>query len=237
MQDHWKLEEILSDRVHGSTFLAKKILELIVVDNPTKSELREIKYQIDTIFSGMRIFDIIFKNLLNSDSIISEANNLSKLLETGTELLVKQLQQFNLKEKNIMTFSYSQTVKEIISSMEFEHVICMTSDPGGEGKQLAKELQVDLVQDDEGYGMIQNHQIDAILIGCDTYTSSGVIINKINTQKLIDDAFGHNIPIYILASQFKLAENILDPESELLEKVLLKTNCRIITENSVITSE
>jgi hypothetical protein len=105
----------------------------------------------------------------------------------------------------IVTISWSSAVAEAVRRRRPELVVCMASEPGGEGKLTAEALHqaagsVEVWDDGEAIAQVPGQ---AVVAGADAVTPAG-IINKIGTTALADAARRKGVPCYAVAGETKL---------------------------------
>ena len=123
---------------------------------------------------------------------------------------------------SVLTISWSSAVIDAITKRRPARVVCMLSEPGGEGRRTAEAL-ADVVETVE---VLDDHQAladlpaDAVVVGADAVTPHGVV-NKVGTRALASAARDKGIPRYAVAGETKLVGDevpIRDPfESAPLE--------------------
>ena len=105
----------------------------------------------------------------------------------------------------ILTISYSSTVKEAIRMREPKTVLCMSSQPGGEGLQMmgvvAAYAEASVIDDEEA---IEQCPADAVVVGADAITSTS-LVNKIKTRRIAESARDHGIPCFAIAGETKFS--------------------------------
>ena len=121
----------------------------------------------------------------------------------------------------ILTISASAAVAEAIAVRKPRTVVCMTSQPGGEGLSMAgmasaySEVQV---MDDAT--AIAELPAEAVLIGADAVTPTAVV-NKVKSLELVRAAAEAGMPRYAIAGYMKLVPCEL-PVPELFQTVPLE---------------
>ena len=105
--------------------------------------------------------------------------------------------------ERILTLSYSSTVVEAIRLRRPLQVVCMRSEPGGEGWRVAEETRdvtTPILMDDEE--SLAKVPADAVLVGADAVTPEGVV-NKVKTKALAEAARTRGIQRYAVAGGTK----------------------------------
>jgi len=118
----------------------------------------------------------------------------------------------------VATISYSSSVLETVRlAGRRTRWICMTSEPGGEGRRMAEAARLwsdaRVVLDEEA---LELASVRAVVMGADAVTPEGVV-NKVKTRALVGAARSKDVPCYAVAGETKfIAEPIpLDPAFEL----------------------
>jgi hypothetical protein len=105
--------------------------------------------------------------------------------------------------RGLLTISYSSSVVELVPLARPETVLCMRSEPGGEGAHAAEAMsawtKATVIEDEDA---ITNVPSDAVVVGADAVTPRAVI-NKVKTTALAEAAGRKGIPIYAVAGEFK----------------------------------
>jgi translation initiation factor 2B subunit (eIF-2B alpha/beta/delta family) len=104
----------------------------------------------------------------------------------------------------VLTISYSNSVAETLSQRKPRTVVCMVSEPGGEGLGMAGLVsaysEVVVMDDDTA---IRDVPAEAVVVGADAVTPTS-IVNKVKTLELVSAAAGKGIPSYVAAGNAKL---------------------------------
>jgi ribose 1,5-bisphosphate isomerase len=107
----------------------------------------------------------------------------------------------------VLTHSNSDTVREALIHTPPERVVCTTSEPGGEGRDLAERLReegfaVDIVDDSDAEHAVQTVRV--LLIGADTVFHDGSLVNKVGTAGLAKTAKEAGVPVLVACEVIKL---------------------------------
>jgi translation initiation factor 2B subunit (eIF-2B alpha/beta/delta family) len=104
----------------------------------------------------------------------------------------------------LLTISCSATVAEAIRIRKPQAVLCMASEPGGEGMQMAglagAHTQATVIPDAQA---IEQLPADAVLVGADAITPRS-LVNKVLTRALVEASAARGIPRFAVASSSKL---------------------------------
>ncbi|MBS7655311.1 translation initiation factor eIF-2B [Candidatus Bathyarchaeota archaeon] len=137
--------------------------------------------------------------ILKIDEIIFESENaVNKIAELTSKII---------KDKAVITHSFSSTIIEAIKKSKVKKVIVSESRPLFEGRktvvQLSKfKIPVILVTD-AALGFFSS-KAEVALVGCDSILSNGSIINKVGTYLLALAAKDNNIPFYVVSETIKI---------------------------------
>jgi translation initiation factor eIF-2B subunit delta len=115
----------------------------------------------------------------------------------------------------VLTISWSSTVVNAIRLRRPADVICMRSDPGGEGARTASALSgwtSAVVLEDED--ALERVPAAAVLVGADAVTPDG-LVNKVKTRALAEAARARNVPAYAAVGQAKFVAVPLPLEASL----------------------
>ncbi len=150
---------------------------------------------------------------LGSDVLSSEgghAEAIQRLLQgLDRDVLATQVLADVLPD-TVLTISWSSAVSDSIRRRHPRLVVCMVSDPGGEGRETAAALAgaADAVQVMEDAEALQAMPAEAVAVGADAVTSRHVV-NKVGTRALAQAAAASGIPCYVVAGDTKfVAEDL-----------------------------
>ena len=101
--------------------------------------------------------------------------------------------------EQVLTISYSSTVKAAIERLRPMRTLCMRSDPGGEGSRMAAAIsewtRASVMPDDEA---IERMPAAAVIVGADAVTPRAVV-NKVKTRRLAASAREKGVSCYSVA--------------------------------------
>jgi ribose 1,5-bisphosphate isomerase len=108
----------------------------------------------------------------------------------------------------VMTHSASSTVREALTHTPPNRVVCTTSEPVGEGRELAEQLRqegltVEVVDDADAEHAVET--VDLLLVGADTVFRDGSLVNKVGTVGLAETAKEKGIPVLVACEVIKLS--------------------------------
>jgi translation initiation factor 2B subunit (eIF-2B alpha/beta/delta family) len=116
---------------------------------------------------------------------------------------------------SVLTVSFSSSVIETVRRASVELLICMRSEPGGEGGRMAEAVHPIPAQVMEDEIAIELIPAEAVVVGADAVTPSA-LINKVRTRALVQSARLKDVPCYAVAgeSKFVAAELPLETRFE-----------------------
>jgi translation initiation factor 2B subunit (eIF-2B alpha/beta/delta family) len=118
----------------------------------------------------------------------------------------------------VMTHSASATVREALVHTPPDRVVCTVSEPEGEGRPFAEDLEsegltVEVVADEDAEHGAET--VDLLLLGADAVFEDGSLVNKTGTSGLAKAAKGAGVPVLVACETFKLAPyEASDPKGE-----------------------
>ena len=134
-------------------------------------------------------------------------NSKKKIAEIGSRRIPSSNQKFN-----VMTHCHSSLVTGILLEAKKQgknfKVINTETQPRLQGRKTANELlkegiEVIHVIDSAMRWAVRHYQVDLILIGADSITSEGTIINKIGSRLLALVAHEEHVPFYVASPLLK----------------------------------
>jgi len=113
-----------------------------------------------------------------------------------------------LTDAFVLTHSASATVREALLHTPPAGVVCTVSEPGGEGRAFAAELEeaglkVELVEDAEAAKALEYASL--LLLGADTVFRDGTLCNKLGTRALAEAADAAGASTVVACEVIKLA--------------------------------
>ena len=134
----------------------------------------------------------------------------------------------------VMTHSASATVREALLHAPPGRVVCTASEPGGEGRAFAEELQAagltaELVSDEDAERAVTT--VDVFLVGADTVFRDGSLANKTGTSTLAEAATRAGIPVIVACETTKLAPfEAQEPEEDIFDLTRVEFVGRYVTD-------
>lgn len=116
---------------------------------------------------------------------------------------------------SVLTISFSSSVIETVRQAPVELLLCMRSEPGGEGERMAQAVapvRTRVIEDEEALDQVP---AEAVVVGADAVSPSG-LINKVKSRALAEAARQRGVPCYAVAGETKFlnAELPVDPPFE-----------------------
>lgn len=213
-----EFNDIISDRVHGSRYIAKRFLSFVIENEVSPGEISLYTKEIVSTYTDMGIFEWIDRELRDTHSPFKKAKLMLDRLDSVVPVLVSKLRKAISSTSTLATLSHSNLVRECLEQISYKKLYCLRSDPGGEGIEMAKQLDGEVVNDEDGLKMLAEGIIDVVLVGCDQY-STHHIINKIGTGRVLEQCKETTIPLFVLASLMKYRSSVAIPTHPLLERV------------------
>ncbi len=240
------IKEILDDRTHGASQLARQALETLKVAAEESraegvdqfwTEMEEISWRLMSIRPSMAPIYNAVKRLLAAisddkyqdlDSLrqaaISEADKLIQSSVSAITQIAVHAADLIKSQDIILTHSYSSTVAMALRSAYKKHriqVIVTRSGVGRTGQRMAWELNYDGIPvtfvDDTAMGLYIS-QASKVLVGADRICADGGLVNGVGTYLLALAAKEAGVPFYVLCETLKLDFRLKSSEVELEEK-------------------
>jgi hypothetical protein len=133
----------------------------------------------------------------------------------------------------VVTISFSSSVVETVRRARVSRLVCMESEPGGEGRRMAEAVsewkRAEIMPDDT---VIRDLPGTAVLVGADAVTPAG-LVNKVKTRALAEAAAVRGIVRYAVSGQAKFVAEPL-PVEEPFELVPLELFDAIVTPDGAL---
>jgi ribose 1,5-bisphosphate isomerase len=246
-----RVEELRADHRHGASWMARRAVEALAAVAEEQAASAEALLD-DLVVAGRQLAD-------SRPAIGAVAGAVGRVLAAAagnSQLEVEQLRQLvreeatalvdgrrraaasiaiqlrdRLEDAVVLTHSASATVREALLRTPPARVICTASDPHGEGRPFAQELQeagldVELVEDEHAPRQLEWASL--LLLGADTVFRCGSLCNKVGTRALAEAAHDEGVPVVVACEVIKLAPvrcadapPVTEPEFELTPPELL----------------
>jgi translation initiation factor 2B subunit (eIF-2B alpha/beta/delta family) len=107
--------------------------------------------------------------------------------------------------RTVLTISFSSSVIEVVRNGPVDLLLCMRSEPGGEGERMAmaaRPTPARVIEDDEAIARVP---AEVVVVGADAVTPFG-LINKAKTGALAEAARSRGVSCYVVAGDSKFVE-------------------------------
>lgn len=220
--------DLTDDTSHGSAFLSLRALEILrdragrlaTTETPdiedARARLVETAKRLLSARPAMaalrnRVHRVMHASRpeLTPASVEANAHDaIGRAMESDTETARRAADQ--TAGQRVLTLSRSGTVLEALLQAEPRpSVVIAASQPGGEGIPVAETLSthkidVTLIPDAAvGSTLAQGH-VDSVLVGADTVSPGGAVVNKVGTRHAALAAHHENVPFYATCSIDKI---------------------------------
>ena len=161
-----------------------------------------------------------FKN-----SIAEKEEKLANEMEIGAKKLSQNGAKLIPDDSTVLTHCHSSTSTKVLMEAKkmgkkFK-VICFETRPRYQGRETAKELldaKIDTTLTVDGAMALMMKKADMVIVGADSITSRGDLINKIGTSTLAHMAHMNDVSFYCAAELFKYNPLTLMGEREKIEE-------------------
>ncbi len=240
------IKEILDDRTHGASQLARQALDVLRVAAVTsqsrnteqfKKELEEIGWRLMSVRPSMAPIYNAVKRLLAAvdDNTSSDVGALRQATIAQTDAVIQDsiaaLTEIGgytaevVADKDvILTHTYSSTVALALKVAHKRHhikVIVTRSGAGRTGQRTAWELNYAGIPvtfiDDTAIGLFVS-QANKVIVGADRICSDGGLVNGIGTYLMALAAAKAGVPLYVACETLKFDSRLKSTDVELEEK-------------------
>jgi translation initiation factor 2B subunit (eIF-2B alpha/beta/delta family) len=234
-----RIDAIRANRSDGAFELARQAAEASSLLS-RQSDLAGAAVLIEAAQPSMAPLVHLARRLRASSDPARVAREFMEELDGSTAAIVRHVPAVLTEETAILTHSRSATVFEFLVAAQgrkfVKRVIAMESEPGGEGRKLARDVQsrgmpVEIAPDAELASAVARSGL--ALTGAD-WISPAHVINKVGTAALCRAARERGLPVYCVASRLKMLPFEPPPdESGLFEPVPAGCFTALITEDGV----
>ena len=193
------VEEVASDRSSGAAEIGRRAAEALG-RLPDDSVLPAIELLLRGHPSMAPLWRLATEMLYGPEGA-SAVRRFAAVLEAeghAGDALASQLAR-----RRMITISYSSSIVDLVHRARPAMVLCMRSEPGGEGARAADAVSQwtnALVMEDDD--LLMNVSGDAVVVGADAVTPRA-LTNKVKTRALGESARSKGIPIYAVAGETK----------------------------------
>lgn len=223
------VKEIKSLEIQGAENIAIKAVEAFALKlKETKSKAKLAKYLKE--LREARPTEPALRNALNycfvnyekekniAQKILAHFNkNQSVIAKNGAALIKNSMKIFthchSSSVERVLIFAHHQKKRFTVYNTETR--------PRFQGRITAANLaktgiKVIHTVDSAGRGLLK--KCDLFLLGCDSITKSGKIINKIGTESFFDAAMENKIPVYICTNSWKFDTESTEKKDTIIEQ-------------------
>jgi ribose 1,5-bisphosphate isomerase len=207
-----RVERVAKDDTHGASWLAVEAVEAVADAVELGADPLEVARAMVEARPAMGAIAGALGRVLASgrtpEQVAEEAHALVAARERASKAIAVMIEPYLEGVGVVMTHSNSATVREALVHTPPDRVVCTTSEPVGEGRQLVEELRAaglttDLVSDGDAAHAVET--VDLLLVGADTVFRDGSLINKIGTRDLTKAATEADVPVIVVCEVIKLA--------------------------------
>ncbi|WP_297509061.1 translation initiation factor IF-2B subunit alpha [Thermococcus sp.] len=237
------LEDMRSERIRGATHLAKRGAEayLLLAGNLRGEELRKALREMRNLLPAVNPSMASLYNLSRFIPLTDDPKVVRERVEEFLSLLETSIIEIgNIGSElvddgdTVITHSFSSAVLSILrrameKGRQFR-VVLTESAPDYEGIALARELEKLGV----GFEVITDAQLGLFarkatlaLVGADTVTRDGAVVNKAGTYPLALACHDAGVPFYVAAESFKFHPEKSSDGMELLERPYSRQGYRV----------
>ncbi len=244
------IKTLLADQSRGATSLYRDSLDYFsgLLDAQLKARLRQESNQLKTHFNAMGLF----RRLAEDVGSIESPQEMRQLLEKRLEqiaLFPQLTAQHCLRELPqsavILTISSSAMVEQALEKAaggnKLDRVICLLSEPGGEGGLMAESLKksgicAECIPDDQIESGVKRSHL--ILCGCDLWTAT-FFINKRGTLRLSQFVADLKKPFWVLGDRLRYCPKfpVKEKIGPLFEAIPFTDNLRLFTESGEVNRD
>ena len=225
------MRELASDRRSGAAEIAERAAEALRAVSPN-----ELQGALAALLDGHPSMAPLWRLASVVMSAPSPSAGASLFLEALGEDRRGPATLAPVLPERIVTISWSSGVVETIRLRRPATVLCMVSEPGGEGSRTARVLQevtdARIVDDDEA---IRDMPAEAVVVGADAVAPDH-IVNKVKTRVLCEAACSRRIPVYAVGGGTKLVDVAL-PVSIPFERVPLDLLTAVVVGDALLDPE
>lgn len=231
------INQIIANRIHGSTYLLRKIINLLTATKLSRDELNWSFNQLNSIDSSMVVIHHFLKELKPAigHGFRQQVEQYQGKWENVNIDITSKLQEYLPDKKlTILTHSHSGVIiavlRNLLSKGYLIDVIQTNSEPGGEGLIQAKAIEqlginVIIIKDEDLANSID--QVDCCFLGVDQYDENS-FVNKLGSKAIVEIATQFNKPVYVLGDSRKKIDRIELETSAIFEKIPLISIVRLV---------
>lgn len=218
-----KVETVVDDTEHGSTYLSLRALEVLRDEAALASERGHGRWddlvEMARILRSARRVMPVIENRVNRVMVdASEEGNTDAIERAAMAELDRALsvdervgtQVVAALPERMATVSRSETVLWTLTRADPSYVLVAESRPGREGITLAERLAVEtkasvVVTTDSAFGeVLAERRVEALLVGADAILPDGRIVNKVGTRGATALATALDVEAYVVTTTDKV---------------------------------
>jgi translation initiation factor 2B subunit (eIF-2B alpha/beta/delta family) len=235
------INQTIADRTHGSTYLLRKIINVLIATKLSRDDLTWSFNQLNSIDSSMVVIHHFLKELKPAigHEFRQQVQQYQSKWENVNIDITSNLQDY-LPDKKLTILAHSHSgviiavLKNLLSTGYMIDVIQTESEPGGEGLLQAKAVEhlginFIIIKDEDLANYI--HQVDCCFLGVDQYDEKS-FINKLGSKAIVEIAAQFNKLVFVLGDSRKMVKEIDSQVSDLFELVLLISNVQLVSEKT-----
>lgn len=231
------INRTIADRVHGSTYLLRKIINVLTATKLSRDELIWSFNQLNSIDSSMVVIHHFLKELkpaIGHEFRQQVEQYQSKWENVNIDITSKLQEDLPDKKLTILTHSHSGVIIEVLTNLLSRgyliNVIQTASEPGGEGLIQATAVEqlginVIIIKDEDLANYID--QVDCCFLGVDQYDEKS-FINKLGSKAIVELAEKFKKPVFVLGDSRKKVDHIELETSDIFEKIPLISIVRLV---------
>ena len=238
-----RVAQVANDDTHGASWLAVQAVETVCEAVELGEDPIEVGRMLVQARPAMGAIAGALGRVLaagrSDEQVLEEARALVESRERAARAIAVLLGPHI--QGVVMTHSNSATVHEALVHTPPERVVCTTSEPVGEGRELAERLRqegltVDLVDDSDAEHAVGT--VGILLVGADTVFHDGSLVNKVGTAGLTKAAKEAGVPVYVACEVIKLEPvEARDPGEDRFDLTPPEQIDRFVTEEGEFTPE
>jgi translation initiation factor eIF-2B subunit delta len=237
------IEDMKTERIRGASWLARRgaeaylLLARLLSGEQLRAalvEMRRVIPEVNKTMASLYNLANFIPITENPEVVASKAEEFIKLAEEAKREIGNIGSELIDENEVVITHSFSSSVLEILKTAKRKgkkfRVILTESSPDYEGIFLARELEEHGIP----FEIITDAQIGLFaktatlaLVGADTITRDGAMINKAGTYLLALACHENKVPLYGAAESFKIHPELTSEEVEIVERPYTRQGFRV----------
>lgn len=239
-----RIEQIVADRQHGSSWLAAEICAAFLSLKGTGDYRQRVHWalsrlrNVDTSMAVVHHLIGSLNPIVDGDFFAGLDRYQQRWANVHLPITHVLLQSWNFSSAPILLHSHSglvqQVIGELLRLLENLNVVQTRSMPGAEGEIQARQLReggvpVQLIDDDQVAAFAANCQ--AAILGVDQFTAER-FVNKVGSGLITDTLSSLGKPVFVVGDSRKRVST-LHFSSSLFEAVPFGACARLVTEQGI----